>query len=210
MTTSSYFQYLPAVLQQDPVLGDFLKAFEHMYTGYSETGMPEGLELTLDRIHTWFDPVGENPHRGAPEDFLPWLADWVAVSLRQEWSLEFKRQFIRRAVSLHRKRGTREGVREVLQLLLPDVSVEVSRGDPEESHFFRVSFSVHKRDPAELARLAHQVSTLVDQQKPAHTVYALEIHSPSMQISHEQGKELRIGKNTLLGRVKFSPRKATT
>ncbi len=211
MTTSRYLQYLPAPLQEGDIeaggfLGRFLLAFECLLTGLEERKELEGIEHKLDRIHTWFDPIGEDPVGGgrAPDEFLPWLAGWVAVSLREEWTSEARRRFIRRAVSLHRKRGTLEGMREMLQLFLGNVPLQVTDGGEFPAHFFHVSFSVPDRDPVLLARLAHMVRTLIDQQKPAHTFYGLEIKFPTMRLTRVKGQQLTIGRNTILGTAKFN------
>ncbi len=203
--TSRYLNYLPAPLRQEAFLGNFLLAFEGLLTGLAAHKAPEGIEQKLERIHTWFDPVGEDPVGGAqaPDEFLPWLAGWVAVSLREEWTPEFKRQFIRRAVSLHRKRGTLAGLKELLELCLGNVPVHISEGGTLPPHFFRVSFSVSDRNPALLARLEHLVRTLIDQHKPAHTVYGLEIKFPTMRLTRVPGQQLTIGTNTILGTAKF-------
>ncbi|XZF66229.1 MAG: phage tail protein [Gloeotrichia echinulata DVL01] len=42
----------------------------------------------IDDIHLYFNP------QDTPEEFLPWLAGWVSLSLRDDWAVEVKRQFI--------------------------------------------------------------------------------------------------------------------
>src|SRR5262245_21449196 len=123
---SSYLDHLPAIFRQGPFLGRFLLAFERILTGpppgeadpASVPSIPAGIEDVLDRIHAFFDPVGDsregpNPPR-APDDFLPWLAEWVATSLRDDWDSETKRAFISQIVPLYRMRGTRAGLEAVL------------------------------------------------------------------------------------------------
>src|SRR6476469_7082701 len=81
---SSYLQYLPSIFSEDPFLGRFLLAFEQVLSGLAGAkGEPhEGLEETIAGIATLFDP---NETR---EEFLPWLAGWVALSLRADWNIE--------------------------------------------------------------------------------------------------------------------------
>ncbi|MEM7557194.1 MAG: hypothetical protein AAF378_24520, partial [Cyanobacteria bacterium P01_A01_bin.84] len=82
---SNYQQYLPTVLQEDDFLDQFLLAFEKILSGQSktsskeqiitkETQNPPGLEEIIDNIHLYFNP------QQTPEEFLPWLANWVALS----------------------------------------------------------------------------------------------------------------------------------
>jgi len=204
--TSRYLQYLPVPLQQGDLqengfLGRFLLAFECLLTGLEGRTEPEGIEQKLDRIHTWFEP-GK-----APEDFLPWLASWVAVSLRDEWPLEAKRKFIQRAVSLHRIRGTPQGLKAMLDTFLehlPEVgAVQVFEREAFPAHFFLVSLTLRDRTPARLNALEQLVHLLIEEQKPAHTFYGLEIKFPTMQISRVPEKRLTIGRNTILGTDKL-------
>ena len=63
---SSYLEYLPAIFQQDAdeqgvnFIGRFLLAFEMILSGLGDPDHP-GLEEIIDRLHTYFDQVAENP-----------------------------------------------------------------------------------------------------------------------------------------------------
>ncbi|WP_299539801.1 phage tail protein [uncultured Streptomyces sp.] len=65
---------------------------------------------TLDNLPAYFDPAL------APADFLPWLASWVGVESDAASPEELRRAVVRRAVELHRWRGTRRGLVEHLRL----------------------------------------------------------------------------------------------
>ncbi|MFF7633283.1 phage tail protein [Kitasatospora sp. NPDC008050] len=67
---------------------------------------------TLDNLSAYFQP------RLAPDDFLGWLASWVAIETDPVWPQEVRRTVVRRAVELHRRRGTRRGLEERLRLIL--------------------------------------------------------------------------------------------
>lgn len=67
---------------------------------------------TLDNLPAYFEP------RLAPEDFLTWLASWVAIETDPAWPAEVRRTVVRRAIELHRRRGTRRGLTERLRLIL--------------------------------------------------------------------------------------------
>jgi phage tail-like protein len=66
---------------------------------------------TLDCLYAYFDP------RLAPDDFLDWLAGWVAFGLDEGWSGAQRRELVEHAVELHRWRGTRRGVAAHVELL---------------------------------------------------------------------------------------------
>ncbi|AEW99546.1 phage tail protein I [Streptantibioticus cattleyicolor] len=67
---------------------------------------------TLDNLPAYFQP------RLAPPDFLAWLARWLGVEDDPSWPDEVRRTVVARAVELHRLRGTRRGLRELLRLAL--------------------------------------------------------------------------------------------
>jgi phage tail-like protein len=67
---------------------------------------------TLDNLPAYLDPAL------APGDFLAWLSSWVAAGLDPAWPEPLRRALVRRAVELHRKRGTALGLVERLELSL--------------------------------------------------------------------------------------------
>lgn len=82
-TKKEYLYYLPGIYQADNgqgFLGRFLKAFEAVLSGREDSGsiQVEGIEKVLDEIHNYFDPFK------SPAEFLPWLAGWMALTLKEE------------------------------------------------------------------------------------------------------------------------------
>jgi phage tail-like protein len=67
--------------------------------------------LTLDSFAAYLDP------HTAPQDFLDWLAGWVALSLDDTWTPSQLRALVAEAVELHRWRGTRKGLAKHVELL---------------------------------------------------------------------------------------------
>src|SRR6266568_9451181 len=107
---SSLLRYLPAIYQESAVPGEenavaglFLGCFEEILLG-------EGLEGDIARI-----PSCVTPHLARP-DFLPWLAGWVALSLRTDLPLEIQRRLIAEIVPYYLSRGTRSGLERILRL----------------------------------------------------------------------------------------------
>lgn len=226
MTESSYLQYLPAILQQGDFLGRFLLAFETVLSGVKDPQqLPEGqrnllgLEQLLDRFPELFNP--QTLLTQEEEEFLPWLSQWVATSLRDDWSTETRRKFISQIVPLYNKRGTRAGIEAVLRLSGDDVVVvdfndgtaedEVKKQFPGEKppHFFGIVLTVKQSDPVLLARTVRRVRAIADREKPAHAVYALLIQSPTMRINDDPSKRpefgpgIRVGVNSALGTQKL-------
>ncbi|MFF7335812.1 phage tail protein [Streptomyces sp. NPDC008163] len=65
---------------------------------------------TLDNLPAYFDPAL------APADFLPWLSSWVGAGIDPAWPEDRRRAAVARAVELHRRRGTRQGLADLLRL----------------------------------------------------------------------------------------------
>jgi phage tail-like protein len=211
---SSYLQNLPAIFSEYPFLGRYLLAFEQILTGLTETGIEQqpSLEEIIGSISTLFDP------RETRSEFLPWLASWVALGLRADWTEAQKRDFLSNIVRLYQQRGTRENLSELLRIytgLSPVISgtaendiqigvhstigldTQIGGGIP---HFFTVTVTMPNPDPATLQR-QHQIATaLIELQKPAHTDYQLEILFNTMQI----GARSTIGLDTLLGSIEVT------
>ncbi|PJF40824.1 MAG: phage tail protein I [Chloroflexi bacterium] len=215
---STYLEYLPAIFQQSieeegaAFVGRFLLAFERILTGFdvaTEDGIEPGIERKLDHIHTYFDPAT------TPSDFLPWLAGWVAFTLREDWSEDEKRRLISRIVPLYRKRGTKAGLKELLEIYA-ETEVQINEfRDPMQvashstigedtilgaapAHHFQVIMTLVNPDYVDFTRKEQIARAIIDREKPAHTTYDLIVDIPTMQI----GGFSTIAKDTLLGRHK--------
>jgi phage tail-like protein len=199
MASSSYLQHLPAVFHDDPFLGRFLLAFEQVLSGPGVAGQP-GLEDLVGGLSAYFDP------QTTPEEFLPWLAGWVALSLRADWDAATKRAFIQEIVPLYHQRGTPAGLRRMLEIYTRE-AVEVDDAFDDPPHFFQVKLTLSEADPDRLAAKQEIARAIVDQEKPAHTFYALKVAVPTMRLvslklqADENGKPplLILNKNTVLG-----------
>ena len=186
--------YLPAIYRRSEQLEDFLWAFETILfrsleeeEGESQDQAgPKSLEQRIGEIPSLFDPDE------TPEDFLPWLAQWAALTLYHGTPESRSRQLIAEMIPLYRKRGTREYVEAVLQLYtgaeavveeedLPGMEVgfrsTVGRDTRlgEDPFRFRVQVTFYSIPPSreERLRLIALVHSVVGLAKPAHTHYRL-------------------------------------
>ena len=236
---SSYLNYLPAYFQQEAgtrqpgFLGALLLAFEQVLTGLGDVNRP-GLEEIQDGIrdpedqeawrlggvHRYFDPGPRQSDRErAPEEFLDWLAGWVALSMRADLDELRRREFIARAVSLYRQRGTKSGLEELIRIYTRTsptidelntpfrigvhskvgVDTLIGGGAP---HFFRVILHLAVTDPEQMRPLIEVARAIIDMEKPAHTHYELKPETPTFRIGlrHDQPEvHATIGVDTLLG-----------
>jgi phage tail-like protein len=216
---SSYVEYLPALFQQEGdagsarLIGRFLLAFEQILSGPG-TAEQAGIEEIIDRIHLYFHPgPGQAEGERAPAEFLPWLAGWVALSLREDWSEVEKRRIISETVPAYRQRGTRAGLTNILQAYIGSVGVEVQEfiaplqvgvtatlgvdaviaGGPP--HYFLVKIILPGLDDLDFSRKEQIARAIIDQEKPAHTYYDLHLEfPPTMQI----GVRSTVGVDTVL------------
>jgi phage tail-like protein len=194
--------YLPAVYHEADAathfLRNFLLAFETVLLGDEETAHTkkrrgsehadhiEGLEQCIARLHEFFSPEKTR------EDFLPWLASWVALELRSDLPFERRRALLANIVPLYQIRGTKKYLEELLRLYLDtpvvvddnelprfQIAVHSTVGrdtniDGGPPHFFRVRLELSGTE-REVEVQTHMAREVIDGAKPAHTVYSLEV-----------------------------------
>lgn len=201
---NSYIEYLPAYLQQDKFLGQFLLAFEGMLSGFIEdketnfkpqivegnAGEYLGLETIISNIQTYFDP------QKTPTEFLPWLAGWVALSLQDNWNKEIRKRFISQIVPLYQIRGTVPGLKKMLEIYMessglsyPERTISIFEFD-NKPHYFQVQLALPSNQVIQPERYWQEfriAKGIIDQEKPAHTFYALRILTLTMQITQAWG-----------------------
>ena len=81
---------------------------------------------------------------------------------------------------LYRLRGTKDGLRRMLSLYTGQ-PVEIV-DDLTVPHFFTVALTLPQADPGQVRRIQEIARAIVDQEKPAHTFYALEVTTPTMRL----------------------------
>jgi len=101
----TYLDYLPATYQEDKASKEFLERFVSIF----ESVVSEK-DYTIDHITAYFDA------QGVPPEFLSWLGSWLALSVDENWPEETRRQLIQKAISLYKRRGTRAGLEEMIEL----------------------------------------------------------------------------------------------
>ena len=119
----SDLRYLPAYYREDEdsaaFLERFLSVFESVYTG---------VEADIESVTRFTDPYG------VPGEYLAWLGEWLAVTAGERWSEAATREFVRRAASIYKQRGTRAGLLTVLGLYFEtDEQLRAIRRDAAET-----------------------------------------------------------------------------
>lgn len=162
-------RHLPAVYQEED-------AFTMRLTeGLDEVVAP--IFATLDNLPAYFNA------RFTPDDFLSWLASWVAFDLDETWDASRRREAVSRAADLLRRRGTAIGLADEIRLVT-GAEVEIVEnggtawsmdagspmvGAPEPSLLVRITAS----NPSEID--AERVDRLVSAAKPAHIPHKVEL-----------------------------------
>lgn len=159
---------LPAIYQE----GDFGMRF----VGALET-LLDPVIGTLDSLPATFS--GDLSNRRT----LSLLAAWLGVELDESWPEERQRELVKRASELTRRRGTRAGLEQALQIAFPDLPLRVEDDGgvvhaldaadlpPAAPPRFIVYCDIPLEEPAGLARM-------IELMKPVHVQYRLRIKSP--------------------------------
>ncbi len=183
----AYLRHLPELYEQDELMARFLMLFESFWGP---------VNTQINNVHHYLDP------RLTPEQFLPWLASWLDLALDQRWPVERQRQLVRWAIALHRSRGTRWGLQKYLDIYTGQKAriVEhraknfkvggearlgpgIALGKNNQPHTFTIHMRLpvleHITDEAERERQEalrrRTIETIIEQQKPAHTIYTLNL-----------------------------------
>jgi phage tail-like protein len=170
----SYLEYLPALYRDDEFMGRFLLIFESILNP---------IENTVDNLALYFDPLM------TPESLVPWLASWVDLTLDPTWPIERRRELVKSAAELYRWRGTRRGLAEYLRIYtgsVPEISeyipgmrldhetrlgINTQLGSSGAGHHFTVTLELDGDSQIDTGK----VKAIIEAQKPAHTVYTLQI-----------------------------------
>lgn len=162
---------LPAVYQEGDFGMRFVGALEEVL---------DPIVAVLDALPHHFDPDL------APRAVLDLLADWLGVDLDESQSIAARREIVRNAAELARRRGTVAGLRRALELAFPKVPLRVedeggvvwaTDGNPPKVEAPRAQFVVYCDKPVPEEQQA-AIARCIDQNKPVHTVYRLRVKAP--------------------------------
>jgi phage tail-like protein len=192
-----YINYLPALYQEDEMMGRFLMLFESFWAP---------IEGQINHLPFYFDP------QMTPPDFLPWLASWLDLALDEHWPEERRRRLICSMASLYRKRGTKRGLQEYLEIYTGEkveiiehradnlrlnsgakLGSGIALGTNNVPHSFTVilrlppiSSSGGKRERARQELERHRrIEAIIEAEKPAHTSYDLHLEIDPALGTHE-------------------------
>ncbi len=177
-----YVRHLPAIYQSDELMGRFLMLFESFWGP---------IDQQIRGMHYYFDP------KLTPPEALPWLAQWVDVVLDERLSLAQQRHLLSTAAAHYRKRGSRQGLIEILEIYtgVTPIIIEhtarnfqlgptallgpnVALGTSNQPHAFTVVLRLPPPASESAGReLERRLAAIIEAEKPAHTVYTLRIET---------------------------------
>ena len=154
---SRWLQYLPYMYSEDEFLGRYLLITEDLFGP---------LDQAISHFDLFLDP------QTAPESFLSVLAGWLGLVLDERWPAEQRRAILRTAVELYDFRGTSKGLTRLLEAST-ECAVEIAE-NVDGPHSFRVTLAPRSGVTVDEQMVRH----VIESNKPAHTVYRLEIQGP--------------------------------
>lgn len=196
--------HLPAVYHKSEDLGVLLSVFEKIFYGEDGQGQrskkprqsplePIPLVDSIAAIALLFDPAE------SPDDFLNWLAQWVALTSLEGLNASQKRRLIARIVPLYGIRGTKKYIKEMVEFFIsPKMTISIreqglaglivgsahvgddTRLERERPFWFQVTITVanleKKSDLSgdETTLWEKRIRRIIDLAKPAHTLYDLD------------------------------------
>ncbi|MCP4341416.1 MAG: hypothetical protein GY799_21675 [Desulfobulbaceae bacterium] len=202
--TEQLLNMLPAIYHESDDLASLLAVFELILYG-RESDHPEEKKRRISVTETW--PIVESiaaipsffEAYETPREFIPWLAQWVALRDTEDLSENNRRQLIAHIVPLYAKRGTSGYLKEILTCYFPEITkVEVedqnmghfilgkaeiglsTRFEQDRPFWFRVDISVSLPDYSMSmkefkAKYEEKIRRVIDLAKPAHTLYELSL-----------------------------------
>jgi phage tail-like protein len=171
---SRYLEYLPGIYRDDKFMGQYLNIFEDIM---------RPLENQIDNLSWYFDPLM------TPESLVPWLASWLSLVPDASWTNKKWRELVKSAAILYRLRGTRRGLSEYLRIYtgsVPEISeyipgmtldkdtqlgINTRLGSAGAGNSFTVTLELEDNSAVDI----ETVRAIIDSQKPAYTVYTLQI-----------------------------------
>jgi phage tail-like protein len=171
--------YLPGVYREafiDERLRTNRESFGSRFLGAFDAVLAPVL-ASLDNLEAYLDPDT------TPDDFLDWLATWVAAAIDGSWDEGRRRSFVAQAAELYRRRGTAAGLRDhvaiqtggLVEIIESGASAWSTKADgklpgsPEPVVVVRVTVE----DPATIDPA--KLDALVRGAKPAHVVHRVEV-----------------------------------
>jgi phage tail-like protein len=146
-------QYLPGIYHTT-FMSRFLGLFESILTP---------IEWNVDNFDLFLNPST------APVGFLSWLAQWFNIAFESSWTESQRRLLLKEAHMIYARRGTRWALSRSIEILTGYKPTIIDEGNDLPDFTFKVILPLAA---SEVNR--EMIERLIDANKPAYTMYALE------------------------------------
>src|SRR5215211_7756767 len=143
------------------------------------------LETLLDPIVAVLDGLPAHFSADhAPRDILDLLSSWLGVELDESQTPAQRREMVRQAAELSRRRGTRAGIELALQLAFPQLPFRVEdlgrvhTNPPEEGAEVPAPGFIVYCDKTIAEETQAAVARCIERTKPVHTTFRLRVRAP--------------------------------
>jgi len=155
------------------------------------------IQELIENRHLFFNPWRTR------NDYLPWLASWVALTLRSDWSEYQTRKLISEMVGIYQQRGLKQGLQTYLDIYaVTEARPRVAIDDGEA--LFRAVFS--DNGMAQLRAVAHSQKIAL----PGGSIGVL-LHPTGLAIDHsnnyiiaDKGDEATLWRISSTGKVDYA------
>lgn len=187
----SWIRYLPGVYQNQLENGDFLERFLGIFQS-----IYEDLERNIRSAPRYLDV------NGADRPFLDWLASWIDINNPYVWPEDKLRDYLKQAMNLFKKRGTRQGLIDMVELYTGESVYVLEYQQVEHCHMERLYgenenvvflFVPERCITSKKEYLA--LSGIVEDCKPAHVEVKIISLKPCLFLNHYS----YLGINSVLG-----------
>jgi phage tail-like protein len=209
----TYLRYLPGTYQEDDAGKDFLERFLSLFETF--------MQHSETQIYNFTEYLDSHT---VPGPFIPWLSQWLAAAVDENWSDAQQRQLLQEAPQLYKKRGTGAVLARIIEIfygtapiIIENFQMDCIDSDEHRSmmedlfstdpYLFSVLLPPKWEDPDSEVKSAIIVSDtqraalqrIIDAEKPAYTTAALHLLEPAVYLD----MHTYLGINSLLSKNDF-------
>lgn len=198
----TWLQYLPEIYQNPPESASFTERFLSIFQS-----LYDSIEAEMAQLPAKLDPTA------AEGEFLHWLAGWLDLEDTYLWTEAQLRYLLQHAMEFYRKRGTRQGIAELIALytgempyLIEHSALRAVSDDMRIRERMRRLYGdsdflftvVVREEVVPDAKTYQTLLKLIENAKPAHTEVNVVVLKPYLFLE----KYTYLGMNSVLGQYR--------
>ncbi len=182
-----YLKYLPMLYEEDDFMGRYLMIFERMW---------QPIETRINNIWDYFDP------KLMPSNILAYMANVLDLDYDPNWPENRRRRMVEMGIQMHRLRGTKRGLQQILEIytggdvqivertaqsmtvgVSSKLGIGMALGHDNQPNTFQVNISVDapaglankKEKAAYKKQLYSEMKSVINAHIPAQATYKLAL-----------------------------------